>query len=92
MPLPANPDVLLTRADATAALTEAGYPVAKATLATKATRGGGPPYIVFNGCALYKLADLLAWAEASSTAKVASTSEFDALRQATPERIAVAAG
>jgi hypothetical protein len=91
MPLPANPDVLLTRADAAAALTEVGYPVAKATLATKATRGGGPPYIVFNGRALYKWADLLAWAEASSTVKVASTSEFDALRQSTPQRIAVAA-
>ena len=37
-------DTLLTRAAVAEALTKAGYPTARATLATRATRGGGPPY------------------------------------------------
>lgn len=80
MTTPNNPDALLTRSEAAAALTEAGYPISRATLATKATRGGGPSYIRFNGRALYNRADLFTWARANSTAKVASTSEFDAIR------------
>ena len=44
MTIPIDPDKWLTRRDTAAALTEAGFPVAEATLATKATRGGGPPY------------------------------------------------
>ena len=91
MPLPANPDVLLTRADAAAALTEAGYPVARATLATKATRGGGPPYFCFNGRALHKWGELLEWARANSSVKISSTSELDAIRSAPRQSILAAA-
>ena len=40
--IPNNPDALLTRARTAAALTEVGFPTAPATLATKASRGGGP--------------------------------------------------
>ena len=39
-----DPDTLLRRRPAAAALTEAGYPIAPATLATLACRGGGPRY------------------------------------------------
>src|SRR5271170_840274 len=39
------PDALLTRAATAAALTDTGFPVSPATLATQATRGGGPPYL-----------------------------------------------
>ncbi len=65
--MPPAADDLLTR-DATAeALTEAGYPIRTATLATMATRSGGPPYAVFNGKALYRWRTSLAWAESRLT-------------------------
>jgi hypothetical protein len=60
---PVADDALLTRGPAAAALTRAGYPVTAATLATKATRGGGPPYRVFGRRPVYRLSDLMAWAE-----------------------------
>ena len=42
--IPDDPDARLTRNAIAAALTEAGYPIRPATLATKASRGGGPPF------------------------------------------------
>jgi hypothetical protein len=41
--IPNDPDVLLRRSQTAQALTESGFPVKVATLATKASRGGGPP-------------------------------------------------
>jgi hypothetical protein len=61
---PANPDALLRRKEAAEALTRAGFPTSPATLATMATRSGGPPFYVFNKTALYKWGDLLTWATA----------------------------
>ena len=75
--IPNDPDTLLPREPAAAALTAAGYPVKAATLATKATRGGGPPYRVFSGRALYRWGDALAWAEAATSAPRRSTSQPD---------------
>ena len=77
-----NPDDQVTRDAGAAALTAAGYPTAPATLATKACRGGGPPYRVYSGRALYRWSDLLAWAEARTSAPRRSTSEADAPRSA----------
>ena len=73
-----NPSALLTRKAVAEALTTAGYPIASATLATKATRGGGAPYSLFSGRALYRWADALAWAQAQMTTPRCSTSEADA--------------
>ena len=73
-----DPDTLLTREATATALTEAGFPVAPRTLATKATRGGGPPFRKFGTRALYKWADALAWAQSRLTAPRSSTSEADA--------------
>ena len=56
-------DTLLTRDMAAIALTEAGYPVKSKTLATKATRGGGPPYRLFGVRPLYRWGEALAWAQ-----------------------------
>ena len=53
----------LRRTAAAKALSAAGYPIAPATLATMATRGGGPPYTVFGRVAQYSWSDLLAWAQ-----------------------------
>src|SRR5687768_13292497 len=74
---PAHPDTLLTREATAAALTAAGLPVASKTLATKATRGGGPPYSLFSGRALYRWGDALDWARARMTPPRRSTSEAD---------------
>lgn len=81
--LPDNADALLTRERTAEALTEAGYPVATKTLATKATRGGGPPYSLFSGRALYRWGDALDWARSLTTPPRRSTSEADAQRNAT---------
>ena len=80
--IPDNPDALLPRDPTAEALTAAGYPIKGATLATKATRGGGPPYRLFSGRALYRWGDALAWAEAATSAPRRSTSEADASQQA----------
>jgi hypothetical protein len=61
-------DAMLTRRAAAAFLRGRGFPVAEATLATKATRGGGPPYSLWSGRALYRAGDLLDWARASLSA------------------------
>jgi hypothetical protein len=76
-----NPDSLLTRDRTAEALTEAGFPVKAKTLATKATRGGGPPYRKFGLRVLYRWGDALAWAEGRLTATYCSTSEQDAAGQ-----------
>ena len=74
------PKTRLRRADAAAALTAAGFPIAPLTLKTLATRGGGPPYSVFGRTALYAWADLLAWAEDRLTPPRRSTAESDSKR------------
>lgn len=75
---PDNPDALLARDPVAAALTAVGFSITGATLATKASRGGGPPYRLFNGRALYRWGDALAWAKATATPPRCSTSEADA--------------
>ena len=77
---PTDPDTLLTREMTAAALTAAGLPVSARTLATKATRGGGPPYSLFSRRALYRWGDALDWARARMTPPRRSTSEADAQR------------
>jgi len=72
-----DPEALLTRDATAAALTAAGYPVKAKTLATRATRGGGPPFQHFGPRVLYRWKDVLAWAEARLTAPRCSTAEVD---------------
>jgi hypothetical protein len=83
MPIPSvdDPNALLTREQTAQALTEAGFPVKAKTLATKATRGGGPPYCKFGLRVLYRWGDALAWAEGRLTPTYCSTSERDAADQ-----------
>jgi hypothetical protein len=73
--IPENPDALLTRDTVAKALTEAGFPVKAKTLATKATRGGGPAYQLFGTRPLYRWRDALAWAQSRLSAPRGSTSE-----------------
>jgi hypothetical protein len=80
-PLPDDPGALLTRERTARALTDAGYPVSAKTLATKATRGGGPPYSLFSGRSLYRWGDALDWARSLTTPPRQSTSEADGSRR-----------
>src|SRR5688572_10605147 len=81
--VPPSRETLLIRRQTAEALTAAGYPVAESTLATKAVRGGGPPYSVFSGRALYRWGDALDWAESRMSSPRRSTSEADAHGAAT---------
>lgn len=80
MPTNLSFDTLLRRKPLAEALTAAGYPVAAASLATMATRGGGPLYRKFGRVALYRWGDALAWAEARISSPRCSTSEDDVLQ------------
>jgi len=73
--IPHSDDVLLTRDAVSSALTAIGFPIAGPTLATKATRGGGPPFQRFGRRPLYRWGDAAAWASARLSARVGSTSE-----------------
>jgi hypothetical protein len=72
-----EPDTLLRRAEAARALQEAGYPVAEATLATKASRGGGPPFSRFGRIPIYTWGPTLEWARSRLSEPVSSTAEAE---------------
>jgi hypothetical protein len=71
-------DTLLDRRHTADALTAAGFPITASTLATKATRGGGPPYTLFGRRPLYKWADALSWAQSRLSPPAATSSEHHA--------------
>jgi hypothetical protein len=75
--IPIDSNTLLTRADTAKALTEAGYRTATSTLATKASRGGGPPFRKFGSRAVYRWGDSLQWAESQLGPVITNTSEAD---------------
>jgi hypothetical protein len=76
------PETLLRRKETAEGLTAHGFPVAATTLATQATRGGGPPYQLFGRIPLYRWGDALAWAQSRLTPPQHSTSETDCRRAA----------
>jgi hypothetical protein len=69
------PETLLRRSAFAKALTDAGFPIAPATLATKAVRGGGPPFRYFGRIPLYPWGEGLDWARGRLSKPVASTAE-----------------
>jgi len=73
--IPQNPDALLTRDDTAAALTEAGFITSPKTLASKASRGGGPQYQLFGPRVLYRWRDALGWAQNRCTEPRRSSSK-----------------
>ena len=75
--IPTNLDALLSRERAADALREAGYPVAKSTLATLAVRGGGPAFRKFGPRVLYRWGDLLDWVRGKMSTPRRSSSEAD---------------
>jgi hypothetical protein len=73
---------LLRRCNCATTLTQAGYPISPRTLATMASRGGGPPYHKFGRAVVYRWSEALAWAEARLSPPMTSSSELDAIRSA----------
>jgi len=68
-------ETLLRRAELSAALTEAGFPIATSTLATIACRGHGPAYRRFGRTPLYEWGTALKWARSRLSGLVTNTSE-----------------
>lgn len=66
-------DKLLNRDEAAEALADLGYPVRSRTLATMATRGGGPLYQHFGVRPLYRWGDVLEWAHKKLNRKAQNT-------------------
>jgi hypothetical protein len=75
-------DAFLTRAQTAEGLVKAGFPVSPKTLATKASRGGGPPYSLFGPRPLYRWRDALVWAHRRMTPPRGSSSESDSAGEA----------
>jgi hypothetical protein len=76
--IPSDSDALLPRKATATALRAAGFPVSEATLATMASRGGGPPYRLFGRKPLYLWGDALDWATNRLSKPIRSTSEMAA--------------
>ena len=76
--IPDDDNALLRRRDTAKALTAAGFPMSEGTLATKATRGGGPPFQKWGNTPLYQWGTTLQWARARLSKPVHSTSEIAA--------------
>jgi hypothetical protein len=60
--VPNDINKLLTRAEVSVALTEAGYPCAVQTLCQMASRGDGPAFRKFGRRVQYRWGDALVWA------------------------------
>src|SRR5262249_40475758 len=77
MAIPTDPETLLRRDPTAAALTEAGYQTSPKTLATLATRGGGPIFRKYGRYPVYRWGDALDWAHTRLSAPMRSTSDAD---------------
>ncbi len=73
-----DPEVRLQRTQLAEPLTKGGFSTAASTLATKATRVGGPPYRPYGRPKLYRWGDAVAWAESRLSPPRSSTTELDA--------------
>ena len=60
---PIEPNARLSRKSLAQALEVLGLKISPSTLASMASRGGGPRYALFCGRALYRWDEALAWAE-----------------------------
>jgi hypothetical protein len=74
--IPDDPEALLTARQLSAALTQAGYRIATATLNTRVSRGGGPPYQKWNVTRLYRWGTALQWAQGCLSRPVRTTAEL----------------
>jgi hypothetical protein len=71
-----NADPLLDRRAIAEALTALGFKTKESTLASMATRGGGPPFLKYGQRVVYKWSDALSWAHSRLAGPINSTSEM----------------
>jgi hypothetical protein len=72
---PSCAPVFLTRPEAANFLSQRGLRIAATTLAKKAVTGGGPPYRIWNGRAIYGIDGLEAWANEARGTLVSHTAQ-----------------
>lgn len=75
--MPQERSLRLRRKQTAEKLTEYGYPTTEATLATKASRGDGPPFQKYGRVPIYDWDDVLEWARSRLSKRVFTTSELD---------------
>jgi hypothetical protein len=80
MQIPTDPNTRLDRKATAAALTAVGFRISPSTLATMASRGGGPPYELWGPRVTYRWASSLEWATNRLSAPRLATAEADAQR------------
>jgi hypothetical protein len=85
--IPDDPEALLTARQLSAALTQAGYRIAPATLNTRVSRGGGPPYQKWNVTRLYRWGTALAWAQGRLGPPARTSAEHRRLSRGPPSNI-----
>jgi hypothetical protein len=73
-----DPDRYYDRNAAAEAAKAEGLPLSPKSLATMATRGGGPRMRHFGRRVVYRGSDLITWIESRLSASIGSTSEADA--------------
>jgi hypothetical protein len=71
-----KPNARLSRKNTAEALTEHGFPTTEATLATLASRGGGPVFQKWGQRCVYRWGDAIAWAEGRLSNPISSTSQL----------------
>jgi hypothetical protein len=79
-----TPETQLRRADVAEASTANGFPIKAKTLATMASRGGGPPFQLWGRIPLYTWGPYLDWAKGRLSEPRSSTSEADAIAALPP--------
>lgn len=72
-----DPDAQLTRRQTIKALDDRGFPIKESTLATMATRGGGPPFQKWGRWPLYRWETSHRWALDRLSPVLGSTAEAD---------------
>ena len=65
-------------------LTACGFPTAPDTLATKAVRGGGPPYQLYGKVAVYRWGPAVEWARESMSKPACTATEHRAGKASPP--------
>jgi hypothetical protein len=73
--IPTDPNTRLTRKATAAGLTASGFPISPATLATMASRGGGPPYELWGPRVTYHWGSSLDWARSRLSTPRRSSAE-----------------
>jgi hypothetical protein len=80
-----DPRTFLTRRQLPGPLKACGFDVPHDTLATMASRGGGPPFRKFGKSAVYQWADVVAWVRETMGEPARTTSEHRARMASPPE-------